>query len=253
MLYIEKGPVPAKIKRQVNEIVNGNTADSIKWRSLPDEAPEESEETQEERAEYTAFLRSQFNTLDKTVIRDSLLREQRGICAYCMRRIKASSDTPIEHWYPLSNRKATALDYRNFLLSCNGINYAGTSKISCCDEQKGDIRITIDPRNQNMMSMIAYENGGRVYVQGTKAECEILQHDLDDTLNLNDEHGALKQERSAVYRGCVDEIKRLAKRKQLTVANVRRLLNQLEQAEMYDTDYVGVAIFYYRRWLRNHA
>ena len=56
-----------------------------------------------------------FNCLDKTVIRDSLIREQHGLCAYCMRRIENNSDMTIEHWQSIEQNVDGAMDYENML------------------------------------------------------------------------------------------------------------------------------------------
>ncbi len=50
----------------------------------------------------TKAIRKQFESLPKDSVRYTLLKEQHGLCAYCMRRIHNDSSTTIEHWAPLS-------------------------------------------------------------------------------------------------------------------------------------------------------
>lgn len=69
----------------------------------------------------------------KTYVRNSLLKEQGHLCAYCMRRIPDEritdedtdlSNVYIEHWLPRSTkggqRENKGLDYRNMLAVCSG-------------------------------------------------------------------------------------------------------------------------------------
>ena len=78
----------------------------------------------------TGVVRDKFNSLSKEPIRLSLLEEQSGLCAYCMRKLENKGKTThIEHWYPLSKDKERALDYNNMLAVCDGgSNYEGKGK-----------------------------------------------------------------------------------------------------------------------------
>ena len=67
----------------------------------------------------TKAIRKQFESLPKDSVRYTLLKEQHGLCAYCMRRIHNDSSTTIEHWAPLSKNKEQALQYSNFLGVCD--------------------------------------------------------------------------------------------------------------------------------------
>ena len=54
--------------------------------------------------------------MPKVAIRSELIKEQHGLCAYCMRRITGQqNDTKIEHYKALSMDKERALDYQNYL------------------------------------------------------------------------------------------------------------------------------------------
>ena len=102
MIYIKKSNPPSEMLREVSRIKS-----SSDWRKIqPDD---------------TKAIRNKFNELPKAAIRQSLLEEQGGLCAYCMRRIENNGhSTRIEHWYPLSADKERALDYGNMLAVCHG-------------------------------------------------------------------------------------------------------------------------------------
>lgn len=63
--------------------------------------------------------------LDKSDIQKQLLKEQKGLCAYCMRRIDAvQGNTPqmiIEHVKCRDLYPALQLDYKNMLGVCFGV------------------------------------------------------------------------------------------------------------------------------------
>lgn len=73
MLYIEKKAPPQSFQKAVAEIKS-----TPAWRSVQDGD--------------TAAIRSQFDLLPKSEIRDALLAEQHYLCAYCMKRIRNNTD-----------------------------------------------------------------------------------------------------------------------------------------------------------------
>lgn len=134
MLYIQKGEEP--LAQQTARIKIQRSAE---WKAT---------------ASYdTATIRDYFNQLPKQDIRDSLAAEQKGLCAYCMRRLDSSSShMSIEHWVPLSKNKDLALSYSNMLGVCDGgkaSNSNRAKKVLCCDASKADdATMTIDPLNE---------------------------------------------------------------------------------------------------------
>ncbi len=77
MLYIKKIRVSKEIVDEINRFKR-------EQKSLFDK-----------RAPQSA--RIAFNCLDKTVIRESLIRDQHGLCAYCIRRTENNSDMTGEY------------------------------------------------------------------------------------------------------------------------------------------------------------
>jgi len=127
VLYIEKKAPPQAYNKAVAEI-KGAPA----WRAVRDKD--------------TMAIRSQFDRLPKSIIRDALLKEQHYLCAYCMKRIRNNAGgsqvvhMSIEHWLPLSQDKERALDYKNFLGVCKGgADVAGPrARVLCFDASKRD-------------------------------------------------------------------------------------------------------------------
>lgn len=145
MLYIEKKEAPWVVRTEIARIKS-----DPEWKRI--------------EVEDTPALRSQFDRLPKNEIRQSLLEEQHGLCAYCMKRIvNEELHTTIEHWAPLSKDKNNALDYHAFFAVCKGgADMPGEARQRglCCDASKGDTEITIDPRDREMMSHIIYKKDG---------------------------------------------------------------------------------------------
>lgn len=73
------------------------------------------------------LARAHFDQLHKPAVRASLLSEQRGLCAYCERRVTEPSDRAlrggrsaprIAHWTPIVHAPSLALAWENLVLSC---------------------------------------------------------------------------------------------------------------------------------------
>lgn len=271
MLYIKKGPPKESIAQKTAEIKRRDS-----WKSLPDNVPENGEEA----AKYTNTLRSMFEEFRKTDIRETVIHEQHGLCCYCMRRIANDGENMrIEHWYPLKMNKRTAIEYQNFLGACTGVCSDHYSEFQCCDNSKSGNVIEIDPRNQSMMDQIMYKSDGEVYFEQSSAwtEAQVLkfQNEINNILRLNGSSSKnkagdkinisneglsyssgneLKSRREAVYKACVDEIRRIQKKKlpqKISIMDVQKLVDKIESSDEYP-EYAGVMLFYYKRWIRNH-
>lgn len=247
MIYIKKGPPHRNVSNKAAEIRRDPN-----WRKIPLTRPT----NPKQQKGYGDTLRSYFDQLPKKEIRETLLEEQHYICAYCMRRLSNVEDVKIEHWYPLSAARDTAIDYRNFLGSCYGIYSENQQPCSCCDKKKSGTLITIDPRQQWMMDCIKYDSDGMIYFDAPdgfpRGAKEIIDRDINVTLCLNGEDSELTLARKRVYKTCIDQLRALHDKKQCSVANIQKLVKKLEQMPQYP-EYVGVMLFYYKRWLNNHT
>ena len=62
---------------------------------------------------------AKFQNPEKREVKDALLREQGGLCAYCCQRVRRDT-SHVEHVAPRNARPDLALDYANFVASCPG-------------------------------------------------------------------------------------------------------------------------------------
>ena len=253
MIYIKKGPPPQRVASEISRIKRDPA-----WRHLPKFPPT----NLLQKSGYVGTLRAYFNQLPKADIRQASWEEQRGLCAYCMRQLPdpnpmTNADSiRIEHWFPLSKARDTAIDYKNMLAVCDGIYSENHKRCACCDRKKSGEQITIDPRNQAMMDWICYESTGRLY-------CDFPNHvreddrnsitkDINDRLCLNSPDSDLISGRKAAYRSCMEHLDLLRRKNQCTVSNVHKLVSALETQTQYP-EYVGVMLFCYKRWLKKHS
>ena len=111
MLYIKKEGLPNDINSKIIEL-----SKSGKWKSISEED--------------TTAIRNAFdNDFPKNEVKEILLHEQHGICAYCMRRIRMDNHSRVEHLVPLSKNKDMAIDYNN--MPCRRMRTPrGTARVS---------------------------------------------------------------------------------------------------------------------------
>lgn len=105
MIYIRKRKTPNIIAKEATAIKK-DPASGYEKLELPKDSIQ---------------LRFLFEQMPKATIRSELIKEQHGLCAYCMKEIKGQqNDTKIEHYKALSMDKEGALDYQNYLGVCYG-------------------------------------------------------------------------------------------------------------------------------------
>ncbi len=240
MIYIKKGTSPKGMEEKVIEITK-----SDEWKNAD--------------SENASLLRSFFDQLDKQPIREALVREQHGLCAYCMKRIETDEKMNIEHYSPVKGYKDNVLDYGNMLGCCNGGSREDEKhKVLCCDAAKKSVQIMVDPRDKAMMERIRYNKKGRVYVY---PEDKKLQNDIDCVLKLNGElnnDGSLKRDTSThivmgrrqayrdfeVFMNVLDKKCKGNKTKIQSV--VKKRIAEIERMEQYP-EYAGVTLYFLRR------
>jgi len=119
---------------------------------------------------------------DKDDLRARLVREQRGLCCYCLSRIRADYDsTKIEHWHSQARYAQEQLDYSNLLGACMG-NEGRASKDQHCDTRKGNRDLSRNPANptHRVEDLIRFEGDGRIVSIDPTFNTE-----LNEVLNLN--------------------------------------------------------------------
>ena len=242
MIYIKKGTSPKGMDEKVIEITK-----SDEWKNAD--------------AENTSLLRSFFDQLDKQPIRDALVREQHGLCAYCMKRIEPNEKMNIEHYNPVKGYKEKVLNYGNMLGCCSGGSKEDAEhKVLCCDAAKKSTPITIDPRDRTMMDRIRYRRDGWIHIY---PEDEKLQNDIDNVLKLNGElnkDGSLKRDTSThivmgrrqAYRKFVVLMEALSKKykgnEPRIQSCVKKMIFEIEEKEQYP-EFAGVTLYFLKRRL----
>ncbi len=115
------------------------------------------------------------------ITRDLLYDDQKGLCAYCQRRL--TSTTFIEHYIPRSKDRSKELDFSNFLGVCSGKYYVDkrTGKhIKFCSNIRGNEDLTISPLNETDIETLYYDENNKICSSN-----QPINNDLNSKLNLN--------------------------------------------------------------------
>ena len=241
MIYIQKRHASPEVAAEIRRV-----KEDTKWDNI--------DHTNHE------LVRGAFDQLNKEIIRKQLLQEQKGLCAYCMRRIRddALQSVVIEHWRPITEDGDAALEYENMMACCDGGSRVDADPhILCCDASKGNHSITISPYNKSHMDRIRYDKDGIIRIYPESAE---LTRDINEVLKLNgeiDEKGNVIHDtatrllygRRQVYKHFEDYIKRLAKQGKAIKPTVQQRIEQINQADQY-VEYAGVWLYFLKRKLK---
>ena len=139
------------------------------------------------------------NYVEKDDLRKSLVDEQRGICCYCMQRIRPDLESmKIEHWQSQSLDKfpEKQLVYRNLLGACLGGQKHGEKspeRNQHCDTRKGDNDISFNPANplHDVESKLQFLGDGTIQSNNVQ-----FQQEINVVLNLNE--SSLTRNRKAI-------------------------------------------------------
>lgn len=184
----------------------------------------------------------------KTAIKESLLQEQGYLCAYCMQRIELQNMT-IEHYIPQnpSDREADdslSIDYNNMLAVCGGnTNNTHYKSELTCDKHRGNIPLSVDPRNEHSVAKICYKDDGTIYSLDSE-----INKDLNQTLNLNCETTLFKQNRKSVLDAVKQGILKRSAENRIAKRQLENMLTKLQTKndEKYEA-FCGIAIWYLRK------
>ena len=245
MLYIEKKPCPADIQAEIDHLTRTKAWQSFSEHPAADEA-------KRIRTNY-------FNKLDKSRVREALIAEQKGICAYCMCAIENNGrSTTIEHLVPLSKSKAGAMSYANWLAVCNGGRNTplsgGEKRVICCDAKKSNTSVTLTPLDRDRMEHIAYYDAGSIYYRDQNdPQYPQLRRDLNEVYGLNgtvDARGRSRKDtttgivkrRKDTYITLFEELMEMEAQGLLTIDLVRRFRRSLCEDEAWEP-FVGVKLY----------
>jgi len=190
-----------------------------------------------------------FVTAHKDALRLALLKEQGGLCGYCMRRVNfvpgTPTDTRIEHLKPQTlsiaeGRPEETLAYGNMILCCNG-DIDGNNTLHC-DASKGDTEIHFKPFDAAAIATISYSSrDGKI-----KSSNEVYDNDLNEVLNLN--HPRLAENRLAVIKGLVKVLGRKTWKKTDITHKLAYYSTMTAKGQLHE--YCGVIIWYLNKKLR---
>ena len=242
MLYINKNHPPISVQDEINRVKR-----TPGWREAND--PEQ--------------IRDCFDQLDKSIIREALIREQHSLCAYCMRKINNDGNSmTIEHRIPLSRDKENALNFSNMLGVCDGGSSGTNSRYLCCDRAKGDTPITLDPTRHEMMECIFFRDKGKeIYYKGNdNALSDTINREINRILFLNGVHnsdGSFRSDtatkivkgRSDAYKCYLRIINEATTKGHLDATYLRSQIRNITESDEYP-EYAGVILFYLRRKLK---
>lgn len=235
MIYIEKEGLSDGLNQKIIEIRKSDV-----WKRIEDDD--------------TEAVRLVFdNEFPKNDVKGILIHEQRGLCAYCMKRIRKDSHSRIEHLIPLSVDKEKAIDYNNMLGVCDGGEKIKEQQghILCCDAHKKEAKICTSPLNKLQMDKIAYKPDGTIY---TEPEDESMDKDINETLLLNgirkpdgsvrDTSTELLKGRRDAYDRAREMMKNLNRNGKCTSAAVKKIIDDLLNKEERE-EFVGVKLYYF--------
>lgn len=157
----------------------------------------------------------------KTELRSALVRDQLGLCCFCMQRVEPAVapvlKVKIAHLIPQKVDGLRDLEWSNLLAACPGNEGASLAR-QHCDTRQGNSVLHVSPCEPEHIATLSYS--GRGEIQSSR---EDLQKDLDETLNLNDV-GLCARRRDAV----TSMARALRKRDkgQFTTPNLQRALGE---------------------------
>ncbi len=173
----------------------------------------------------------------KDAIREALLKEQGGLCAYCMQRIRAGT-MRVEHWHCRRRYGQETLDYRNMLGCCPG-NEGQPWDSQHCDSRKGNNDISLNPANKahHDHMRIRYAGDGTI-----RSEEPQFDREINNVLNLN--WYRLKQNRRAVVESVIQALSRKPGTRKR--GEVQRLIDRwnMPETEGLLREYCDVAVYF---------
>lgn len=179
-------------------------------------------------------------------IREQMWEEQRGLCAYCMKRIDAPRVVRIEHCRPRhpqdeqEHDKKASLDFKWMLGVCYGNSLVRGVKPEdkTCDAHRGSAELTVNPFDEISVRKIKYKADDSIYSDDTE-----INKDVTETLNLNCQALSLPQTRKNVLMAEKNRIMRKCKGKSQDayIHELERTYTHLAQ-ERKLTPYCGIII-----------
>jgi uncharacterized protein (TIGR02646 family) len=131
---------------------------------------------------------------NKNELRSSLVAEQRGLCCYCLQRIRADSEgMKIEHWQSQDMYPERQMEYSNLLGACRGGEGQKRDK-QHCDTSKGNLELSFNPADplHDVETKVNFLGDGTV-----KSNDGQFNREINEILNLN-QSNLVRNRRSAL-------------------------------------------------------
>jgi uncharacterized protein (TIGR02646 family) len=176
------------------------------------------------------------NYVEKDDLRSSLVDEQRGLCCYCLQRIRSDSESmKIEHWQSQDLYPDRQLDYSNLLGACRGGEGQKPDK-QHCDTRKGNLDLKFNPANtwHDVESKIHFLGNGII-----EADDSQFSKEINEVLNLNE--GALVRNRKAVLQA----FRQALMQNRSSDANLRKELRKWNGDNGGDLEPFSQVVIYY--------
>ena len=120
-------------------------------------------------------------------LREALIKEQGGICCYCMKRIDVNS-SHIEHFFPKEQFLDIDLLYDNLLASCNGEGTTNEYEEYCGHKKDNWWREDmISPTDIEVESVFKYFSNGKISTANGRTTSNIAQ-EMINNLGLDSYH-----------------------------------------------------------------
>jgi len=132
-------------------------------------------------------------------LRQSLYKEQGGICAYCMQRLddnlsKRNTHNRIEHIKSEAGYPQLQLVYSNMIMCCNGL----TLENKHCDLAKENKEISFSPLDNGFIESLSYRTSDGTIISSNA----IWNEEINKVLNLN--AAPLKSNRKKTLKGIIN-------------------------------------------------
>lgn len=168
-------------------------------------------------------------------LKDSLLREQGYLCAYCMQRIRLDR-MKVEHYHCRSRYPEEVFVYTNLFACCCG-NTGGELH---CDTSKGNQELTFSPLRCECIDSLSYKSNGEIV---SSQEC--WDEELNVILHLNTD--VLKENRKKRMQALVEGLKGMQFQARAMKQRLHQLLSLGTGGEL--KEYCGIEIYYLQRRL----
>jgi len=180
-------------------------------------------------------------------VKTQLKADQKSLCAYCQKSV--GKIIKLEHYLPQKSKsgKDKVLDYDNFLGVCTGqylLERLTNKKIDYCEHLRGSKSITIDVTKKDHIESIYYDENFQI-----KSRDKNIQHDLDETLNLNFDELCL--ERRYAFDDEEVSVRELAV--EMGLSPLQAYSKAIRSVQQRNPEYSGYLLFEFKRKVEHYS